>query len=85
MFGYRVQCQMLVQVAPPLMLRNINVSGNHELWPVTMIESQATINYALGGREAWRKAEIVSDATLAIVEKPPALRTSRSTMIRATA
>ena len=28
---------MFVQVAPPLVLRNINVSGNHELWPVTMM------------------------------------------------
>src|SRR5579883_1559396 len=54
-----------------------NVAVN-ALWPVTMVESQATINYVLGGREAWRKADIMADATLALVEKPPGLRTGKA-------
>ncbi len=41
------------------------------LWPVTAIESQATINFQLGGPAMWRKAEIIADATLAIVKKKP--------------
>lgn len=58
-------------------VREHNIAVN-ALWPVTMIESQATINYGLGGPEEWRKADIVVDATLAIVEKPPALRTGKA-------
>lgn len=58
-------------------VREHNIAVN-ALWPVTMIESQATINYALGGREEWRKADIMVDSTLAIVEKPPALRTGKA-------
>lgn len=58
-------------------VREHNIAVN-ALWPVTMIESQATINYALGGREEWRKADIMCDATLAVVEKPPSLRTGKA-------
>lgn len=54
-----------------------NVAVN-ALWPVTMVESQATINYGLAGREQWRKADIVADATVAIVEKPPSFRTGKA-------
>jgi citronellol/citronellal dehydrogenase len=41
------------------------------LWPVTAVESQATINFQLGGPALWRKADIIADASLAIVSKPP--------------
>jgi citronellol/citronellal dehydrogenase len=41
------------------------------LWPVTAIESYATINFQLGGPALWRKPDILSDACLAIVTKPP--------------
>jgi citronellol/citronellal dehydrogenase len=41
------------------------------LWPVTAIESQATINFQLGGPAMWRKADILADATLEIVSDPP--------------
>jgi citronellol/citronellal dehydrogenase len=58
-------------------VREYNIAVN-ALWPVTMIESQATINYALGGEAAWRKADIVVDATLAVIEKPPFVRTGRA-------
>lgn len=41
------------------------------LWPATAVESQATINFKLGGPKTWRKAEIMADAVLAIVKKQP--------------
>jgi len=41
------------------------------LWPATVIESQATINFGLGDRSQWRKAEILSDAVLAVVGHDP--------------
>ncbi|MEM9453842.1 MAG: SDR family oxidoreductase [Myxococcota bacterium] len=44
------------------------------LWPTTMIESLASINFGLGGPAQWRKAEILADATLAIIgHEPPSL------------
>ncbi len=42
------------------------------LWPATLIESQATINWQLGEPWQWRKADIVADATLAILRRDPA-------------
>lgn len=47
-----------------------NVAAN-ALWPATMIESLASINFGLGGPEQWRKADIIADATLAIVGHEP--------------
>jgi citronellol/citronellal dehydrogenase len=42
------------------------------LWPRTIIESQASINWGMSTREQWRTPEIVCDATLAIIaQKPP--------------
>lgn len=37
------------------------------LWPATVIESQASINFELGDRSQWRKATILADATVALV------------------
>jgi citronellol/citronellal dehydrogenase len=48
------------------------------LWPVTAIESQATINFQLGGPAVWRKADIIADASLAIVAKPPGQLTGQA-------
>jgi len=45
-----------------------NITG-HSLWPATIIESLASINFELGARDAWRKATILSDATLAIISE----------------
>eukprot|EP00929_Paragymnodinium_shiwhaense_P044032 TRINITY_DN22590_c0_g1_i1.p1 TRINITY_DN22590_c0_g1~~TRINITY_DN22590_c0_g1_i1.p1 ORF type:complete len:319 (-),score=113.48 TRINITY_DN22590_c0_g1_i1:334-1290(-) len=42
------------------------ITGN-SLWPATVIESQASINFELGDRDMWRKAEILADAVLGIV------------------
>ena len=47
-----------------------NVACN-ALWPATMIESYATINWGLGDRKLWRTPEILADATLKIFEKEP--------------
>jgi len=51
-------------------VREHNVASN-ALWPVTLIESYATINFGLGGPELWRKADILSDAAIRIFEKEP--------------
>eukprot|EP01096_Ripella_sp_DP13-Kostka_P016393 TRINITY_DN7972_c0_g1_i1.p2 TRINITY_DN7972_c0_g1~~TRINITY_DN7972_c0_g1_i1.p2 ORF type:complete len:328 (-),score=78.59 TRINITY_DN7972_c0_g1_i1:45-947(-) len=41
------------------------------LWPATMIESFATINFKLGDRSLWRKASILSDCCLLIAQEDP--------------
>ncbi|HUK11683.1 MAG TPA: SDR family oxidoreductase [Thermoanaerobaculaceae bacterium] len=48
-----------------------NVACN-ALWPATLIESYATINFGLGGPAAWRKPDILADAALRIFAKEPA-------------
>jgi citronellol/citronellal dehydrogenase len=58
-------------------VRDHNVAVN-ALWPVTVVESQATINFGLLERKYWRTADILADATLAIVSKPPAERTGQA-------
>ena len=47
-----------------------NVACN-ALWPATMIESYATINWGLGTPAMWRKPDILADATIKIFEKEP--------------
>lgn len=42
------------------------------LWPATIIESQASINHALGSREMWRKPDILVDCVLRLAQKDPA-------------
>jgi citronellol/citronellal dehydrogenase len=51
-------------------VREHNVAAN-ALWPATMIESYATINWGLGGPAVWRKADILADCTLRIFAKEP--------------
>jgi citronellol/citronellal dehydrogenase len=44
------------------------------LWPVTIIESLASINWGLGDRSQWRSPEILCDAMMEIVKtEPPSL------------
>jgi len=43
-----------------------NITGN-SLWPATVIESYASINFKLGNPQVWRKAEIIADAAVGIV------------------
>jgi citronellol/citronellal dehydrogenase len=52
-------------------VREHNIAVN-SLWPVTIIESQASINWGLGDRSMWRKPEILVDCVLRLVQKPPA-------------
>lgn len=47
-----------------------NITAN-ALWPATAIESFATLNFGLGGPEIWRKADIIADATVALLAKEP--------------
>jgi len=54
-----------------------NVACN-ALWPATLIESYATINFALGDAKVWRKPDIVADAALRIFAKEPASFTGRA-------
>lgn len=42
------------------------ITGN-SLWPATVIESQASINFDLGDRSLWRKSTILADAALMII------------------
>jgi citronellol/citronellal dehydrogenase len=53
-----------------------NVAAN-SLWPATPIESQATINWGLGGREQWRSPDILCDAAMEIVTSDPQKLTGR--------
>lgn len=55
--------------------RNIAINA---LWPVTLVESQATINFKIGDPKMWRKAEILADAALEIVTTPPKELTGRA-------
>jgi citronellol/citronellal dehydrogenase len=57
--------------------RGKNVTA-HALWPATAIESYATKNFGLGGPELWRKAEIVADATVALLAREPSARAGRA-------
>jgi citronellol/citronellal dehydrogenase len=43
----------------------------NSLWPVTIIESQASINWGMGTREHWRKPDILVDCVLRLVQKDP--------------
>jgi citronellol/citronellal dehydrogenase len=54
-----------------------NVACN-ALWPATLIESYATINFSLGNPSVWRKPDILADATIRIFSKPPASFTGRA-------
>jgi citronellol/citronellal dehydrogenase len=48
-----------------------NVAAN-SLWPRTIIESQASINWKMQDRSQWRTPEILCDASLAIFGQEPA-------------
>jgi citronellol/citronellal dehydrogenase len=46
------------------------VAGN-SIWPTTLIESAATRNHGLGEPKHWRKADILVDAIMGIVQEDP--------------
>jgi citronellol/citronellal dehydrogenase len=43
-----------------------DISG-HSLWPATIVESLASKNFKMGVPDMWRKATIISDATVGLV------------------
>jgi len=60
----------------------IGIAAEHEgdgiasnsLWPVTIIESLASINWGLGDRSQWRSPDILCDAMMEILRsEPPSL------------
>ena len=53
-----------------------NIAAN-TLWPRTIIESQASINWKMQDKSQWRTPEIVCDASLAIFSQEPASYTGR--------
>jgi citronellol/citronellal dehydrogenase len=58
-------------------MRTHNIAVN-SLWPVTIIESQASINWQLGTPEMWRKPDILVDCVLRLVGKEPAVLTGQA-------
>ncbi|HWG41564.1 MAG TPA: SDR family oxidoreductase [Gemmataceae bacterium] len=58
-------------------VRPHNIAVN-SLWPVTIIETQASINHALGKPEMWRKPDILVDCVLRLVQKEPAEMTGQA-------
>lgn len=58
-------------------VRRHNVAVN-SLWPVTVIESQASINHQLGTPEMWRKPDILVDCVLRLAAKDPGEVTGRA-------
>jgi citronellol/citronellal dehydrogenase len=58
-------------------VREHNIAVN-SLWPVTIIESQASINWGMGTPAMWRKADILVDCVLRLVQKPPAELTGQA-------
>lgn len=58
-------------------VRSRNIAVN-SLWPATIIESQASINHALGKPEMWRKPDILVDCVLRLAQKEPAEMTGQA-------
>jgi citronellol/citronellal dehydrogenase len=58
-------------------VRSHNVAVN-ALWPVTIIESQASIGWGLGTRDMWRKPDILVACALRLVQKEPAAITGQA-------
>jgi len=50
------------------------------LWPRTIIESQASINWGLSTRDQWRTPEILCDACMAIFAQEPSSYTGRQVL-----
>src|SRR6476659_9279117 len=57
-------------------VRRHNVAVN-SLWPATIIESRASINWQLGTPEQWQKPDILVDCVWRLVAKEPAELTGR--------
>ncbi len=51
-------------------LKDSGVAVN-SLWPKTLVESLATINWGMGEPKDWRKADVLADAAAVIVSQDP--------------
>lgn len=71
-FGMTMIAQAISEEA-----KGYNVTA-HALWPATAIESYATMNFGLGGPEVWRKADILADATVALLSREPSERPGKA-------
>jgi citronellol/citronellal dehydrogenase len=58
-------------------VRPHNVAVN-SLWPVTVIESQASLNWGMGTPALWRKPDILVECVLRLVQKEPAALTGQA-------
>jgi citronellol/citronellal dehydrogenase len=54
-------------------LKDTGISAT-ALWPKTIIESYASINFKMGTPHLWRKADILADATYEILQRPEETR-----------
>ncbi|MBI2425922.1 MAG: SDR family oxidoreductase [Candidatus Hydrogenedentes bacterium] len=63
-FGMTMICLGLAEE-----MKDYNICAT-ALWPETVIESAATINYGMGDPSIWRTAEILADATFEILQHP---------------
>ncbi len=50
----------------------------YSLWPVTMVESQATIGHGMGERSMWRSPAVIVDSTLALLTGAARIESGRS-------
>jgi len=53
----------------------------NSMWPTTLIESAATVNHGLGKPEHWRKADILVDAILGVLEEDPSVAAHSGRML----
>jgi citronellol/citronellal dehydrogenase len=58
-------------------MKSHNVAVN-SLWPATIIESLASINFGLGTPAMWRKPDIVADSVVRLVSKDPGAITGQT-------
>ena len=58
-------------------LQGKNVAAN-SLWPRTLVESLATINWGMGKPGDWRKADIMADAAVTIFQQKPSEYTGQA-------
>ena len=76
--AYSISKQGMARLAAGLAAehRRDNIAAN-TLWPRTIIESQASINWKMADRSQWRTPEILCDATFAILGREPRSCTER--------
>ncbi|MBI3396816.1 MAG: SDR family oxidoreductase [Spirochaetia bacterium] len=58
-------------------LKGTGVAAN-SLWPRTLVESLAVLNWGMGKPSDWRKADIMADAAKVILEQDPNTYTGRA-------